>query len=188
MLGRPENNQVMLGAGANYGNPHSFYASVDFSTDILTIGDVSGNSGTYPYVNVSCYSYRLAINGYYLVIGMKKLGVYINLGTSFENIYIHSQNYKASGTVDTVSVFENFNLRQNFLMNGGFSVYFYDMKSGFATGVIAIKAGYDCTPFSPSAFTWYEYNGNTRMRTYPAVSFNGFYSGIVFNIWFIKNS
>jgi hypothetical protein len=188
MLGRPKNNQIMVGAGANCGNPNCFYASADFSVDVLTLGETSGAFEDSPSINVSCYGYKLSLNGYYKLIGLKKLGVYANLGTSFENIYIHSQNYKPSGAQDTISVFEDFNLRQNFLMNGGLSVYFYDMKSGYATGVIALKAGYDWAPFSPSAFTWYDYNDNTRTRTNPIVSFNGFYAGIVFNIWFVKDS
>jgi hypothetical protein len=187
MLGRPRNNEIMMGAGVNYGSPDNFYASADFSKDILTVGDISGTFNNYPSVIVSYYSYRLAINGYYLIIGKKKLGVYLNLGTSFEKVFIHSENYKQSNTQDTISVFEDINLRQNFLMNGGLSVYLYNKKYGFATGVIALKAGYDWAPLSPSAFTWYEYSSNTRTRVNPMVSFSGFYLGIVFNIWFFKN-
>ena len=188
MLGRPRNNQVMTGAGVNYGNPNGFYASADFSVDVLTLGEVSDTYSNYPSINVSCYNYKLSINGYYLLAGLKKLGIYTNIGASFENIYIHSENYKPSGPTDSNSVFENFNLRQNFLLNGGLSLYFYNMRSGTATGTIALKAGYDWAPISPSAFNWYDYNGNIRTKTAPSLSFNGFYAGIVFNIWFNGNS
>jgi hypothetical protein len=187
MLGRPRNNQVMVGAGVNYGNPDKFYASADFSVDVLTLGEESGAYSNYPSINVSCYNYKLSINGYYLLIGLKKLGIYANIGTSFQNIYIHSESYKSSGSTDSNTIFENLNLRQNFLMNGGLSVYFYDMKSGIVTGTIALKGGYDWAPLSPSAFTWYNYSGNTRTTATPCVSFNGFYAGIVFNIWFTRS-
>ena len=178
----------MVGGGVNYGNPDNFYASADFSTDVLYEGEVSGPFANIPAINVSCYSYRLATNAFYLLIGTKKYGLYGNLGTSFERILLRCENHNTINPTDTFTVFENCTIRQDFLMNGGISVYFYNKKLGFATGVLAIKAGYEWAPFMPSSSGWYEFNGNTKTEVKPAISFNGFYIGIALNVWCIENA
>jgi hypothetical protein len=188
MLGRPNNNQLMIGGGVNYGNPGSFYVSADFSTDILHEREASGAFGSNPVINVDCYSYRLSINTYYLLLGTKNIGFYGNLGTSFERILLYSENHNTVNPTDTFSTFENCSLKQNFLLNGGISLYFYNKKLGFATGVLAFKAGYNWAPMRPSVSSWYTYDGNTKTEGNPVISFNGFYMGIMLNVWVIKNN
>jgi hypothetical protein len=187
MIGRPKNTQVMVGAGANYGNPTSFYVSGDISFDVLTVQAASGSYGVDPTVDISYASLRLSFNGYYPLIKKVKYGVYANIGTSFERISLLSENENTKNSEDTITVFENFTLSQNLLVNGGLSFYFYNKKFGFATGLFALRLGYNWAPLKPSDFNWYNYDGNTRTQTNPSISFEGFYAGIALNIWFTNN-
>lgn len=187
MLGKPKNNELMIGAGVNYGNPANYYFSADFSLDALTVQASSGSFGDVPTVNISYTSLRFGLNGYYPLIKKVKYGVYANIGTSFERVSLLSENLNAKKADDTISVFENFNLNQNLLLNGGLSFYFYNKKFGFATGLLAVRVGYNWAPIKPAPFTWYDYNGNSRTQSNPDVSFDGYYVGIVLNIWFTNN-
>jgi hypothetical protein len=183
MLGRPENSELMIGGGVNYGNPGGFYISTDFSTDILYERESSGAFGSIQAINVSCYIYRLSINTYYLLIQTKKVGIYGNLGASFERIFLNSENHNTVNSLDTFTVFENSTLKQNFLLNGGFLIGFHKKKMGFATGSVAIKFGYNWAPLKPSVSSWNKFDGNKKTEESPAISFNGFYAGIVINVW-----
>ena len=187
MLGKPKNDELMVGAGVNYGNPANYYFSADFAFDVLTVQASSGSFDDVPTLNLSYTSFRFGLNGYYPIIKKYKYGVYANVGTSFERVSLQSENLNAKNADDTITVFENFTLKQNLLLNGGLSFYFYNKKFGFATGLLAIRVGYDWAPLKPSAFTWYDYYGNTRIQSSPQVSFDGYYAGIVLNIWFTNN-
>jgi len=183
MLRRPGDNELMSGFGVNYGNPRLFYASVDLTSDILHEDQTSGRFGSIPAINVECYNYRLSVNTYYAFVRTQRYGVYGNLGTSFERILLRSENHNTTNTTDTFTVFENSVIKQNFLLNAGLSLYFYDKKMNFSTGTLAIKIGYDWAPAKASITSWYEYDGNTKKVGSPAISFNGFYIGLVLNIW-----